>query len=294
MKFANCLSVLLSFAGCAFGAAIARDETAAEDIRAIYLFKDVMVSDTTALQTSGFNTVLMFGVGFLENGDIMYYSNTAGSSDVLVASNGAYVGGTALAQKVLSLKSAPGTGINRVEITSNSIHLKELMASPGPGSDTRLYRNLAALKEAWNLDGYNNNDEAIYDLASTVTFAKMVGEIGLHFTIVPYTRASFWASVKSQVGDLLDRVYLQCYDGGAGNNPYSWESTLGIKIVPLIWVTNDSKPVYGTTPAQARTRFAGWEAQSSLAGGGYWNDYDIEKMGLSYTEYGQVLKDLFP
>jgi hypothetical protein len=31
-----------------------------------------------------------------------------------------------------------------------------------------------------------------------------------------------------------------------------------------------------------------------LGGGGYWNDYDIEKMGLSYAEYAGVLKEVFP
>jgi hypothetical protein len=93
---------------------------------------------------------------------------------------------------------------------------------------------------------------------------------------------------------LLDRVYLQCYDGGARNDPASWRSTLGLKVVPLIWVINDSKPSFGTTAAQARTRFAGWNQRSALAGGGYWNDYDIEKMGLSYKEYGDVLTSVFP
>lgn len=44
---------------------------AASSIRSIYLFKDVMKSNTTSLKTSGFNTVVMFGVGILGNGDIM-------------------------------------------------------------------------------------------------------------------------------------------------------------------------------------------------------------------------------
>ncbi|KAJ2969383.1 hypothetical protein NUW58_g10002 [Xylaria curta] len=46
---------------------------AASDIRSIYLFKDVLKSNTTALKTTGFNTVIMFGVGILGNGDIMVW-----------------------------------------------------------------------------------------------------------------------------------------------------------------------------------------------------------------------------
>ncbi|RYP13448.1 hypothetical protein DL767_010728 [Monosporascus sp. MG133] len=251
--------------------------------------------------TSGFNTLVIFGVGVLDNGDIMYYSNTPGSADVLAASNGSYVGGAELADKVRSFKTGDGTGVNRVEICMNAQHVRELMRSPGPGSTTALYRNFAALKTAWDLDAVNNDDESIYDVGSTVAFAKMLGEIGYKYTIVPYTNSRFWASITTQINSglaepdlLLDRVYLQCYDGGAGNDPGSWQSTLGMKVVPLVWVTNDSKPSQGTTVSQARSKFAGWNSRSTLAGGGYWNDYDIEKMGLSYTAYGDVLTSIFP
>ncbi|KAI0883530.1 uncharacterized protein GGS22DRAFT_32484 [Annulohypoxylon maeteangense] len=274
--------------------------TADTSIRAIYLFKDVLKSNTASLKTSGFNSLIMFGVGILENGDIMYYSNTPGSSDALVASNGSYVGGDALAEKVRSFKTGD-TGVNRLEISMNSQHVKDLVQSPGTGSSTPLYRNFAALKEAWDLDAVNNDDESIYDVSSTVAFAKMLGNVGYKYTIAPYTNTGFWKSLITQTNNglgepnlLLDRVYLQCYDGGAGNNPASWQSTLGLKVVPLVWVTNDSKPSQGITAAQAKSRFQSWTAQTTLAGGGYWNDYDIEKMGLSYTDYGNVLKSVFP
>ncbi|KAI2616674.1 hypothetical protein GGS26DRAFT_443149 [Hypomontagnella submonticulosa] len=285
--------LLLQQVSAAFGAT-------ASSIRAIYLFKDVLKSNTASLKSSGFNSVIIFGVGIIDNGDIMYYSNTPGSTDTLVASNGSYVGGAALADKVSSFKTGD-TGINRIEISMNAQHVRDLMANPGPGPETRVYRNFAALKEAWKLDAVNNDDESIYDVASTVTFAKMLGKVGLKYTIAPYTYTSFWTSVKTQVNSglaepnlLLDRVYLQCYDGGAGNDPGSWQNTLGMKVVPLVWVTNDSKPSQGITAAQARSRFTSWNSRSAVAGGGYWNDYDIEKMGLSYTAYGEVLTSVFP
>ncbi|KAI0143641.1 hypothetical protein GGR57DRAFT_483580 [Xylariaceae sp. FL1272] len=144
-----------------FAPAVLASVEATSSIRSLYLFKDAMVSNTTAIKTSGFNSVIIFGVGILADGGIMYYSNTPGSSDVLVASNGAYVGGDALAAKVLSLKQG-ATGINRVEISMNSQHVKDLMASPGPGSNTPLYQNFAALKTAWSLDAVNNDDESLY------------------------------------------------------------------------------------------------------------------------------------
>lgn len=271
---------------------------ATSHVRSIYLFKDVMKSDTISLKTSGFNSVIIFGIGILANGDIMYYSNTPGSNDTLVASNGGYVGSVELAEKVLSFKTGT-TDINRVEISTNAAHIGDLMSSPGPGSTTRVYRNFAALKAAWNLDAVNSDDESIYDISSTVTFAKMLGAIGYKYTIAPYTYENFWATIISQINKgltspLLDRAYLQCYDGGAGNDPASWQSYLGMKVVPLVWVTNDSKPYDGSTPAQANASFKSWVSEGTLAGGGYWNDYDIEKMGSSYTAYAGVLKTWFP
>ncbi|KAH6850510.1 hypothetical protein B0I37DRAFT_115760 [Chaetomium sp. MPI-CAGE-AT-0009] len=274
---------------------------AAGNIRSIFLFKDVMKSNTTALKTSGFNTLIIFGVGVLSNGDIMYYSNTPGSSDVLVASGGAYVGGDALAAKVRSFKTGD-TLVDRVEICMNSQNIRELMASPGAGPNTPLYRNFAALRAAWGLDAVNNDDESIYDTASTVAFAGMLGDIGYRYTIAPYDagRMAFWAGVVSRANQarpgLLDRVYLQLYDGGAGNVPANWQTRLGMKVVPILWVINDSKPQFGQSPAQARSRLAQWSREAEVAGGGLWNDYDIEKMNLayaSYAEYGNILREIF-
>lgn len=273
---------------------------AAQSTRAIFLFKDVLKSDTESLKTSGFNSLIIFGVGILGNGDIMYYSNTEGSDDVLLASGGEYVGGDELAEKVRSFKEGE-TGVDRLEVSMNSQHVEELMNDPGPGEDTPLYRNFAALKEAWSLDAVDNDDEAIYSAPSTVAFAKMLGEVGYKYTIAPYTNPDFWIAVIGQANEgldgeerLVDRAYLQCYDGGRYNNPQGWQDALGIGVIPLIWVTNDSKPGEGFSADQARARFGEWPGVAELAGGGYWNDYDIEKMGLSYEEYGDVLRDLFP
>lgn len=273
----------------------------AASIRSIFLFKDVMKSETAALKTSGFNSLVIFGIGILDNGDIKYYSNTPGSKDVVVASNGSYVGGDALASKVRSFKTGNDTTVDRVEISMNSQHVKALMARPGPGTDTPLARNFQALKAAWGLDAVNNDDESLYDVASTVAFGKMLGAVGYKYTIAPYTNARFWAQITTQLNAglrqpdlLMDRVYLQCYDGGAGNDPAGWQSSLGMKVVPLVWVTNDSKPGQGTSVAQARSRFTSWSQRGAVAGGGYWNDFDIEKMKLSYKDYGDVLLKAFP
>jgi len=62
----------------------------------------------------------------------------------------------------------------------------------------------------------------------------MLANIGYKYTIVPYTNIDFWATITTQINEgrttpdlLMDRVYLQCYDGGADNDPGDWQSMLG-------------------------------------------------------------------
>ncbi|EOO01386.1 putative coagulation factor 5 8 type domain-containing protein [Phaeoacremonium minimum UCRPA7] len=277
--------------------------TIAESEKSIFLFKDVLQSNTTGLTTSGFNTLLIFRIGVLENGDLVYYS-TGGAGEAVdapVVTNGSYIGGAALADKIKSFKTGV-TRIDRVEVSLVSQdttfqNIRAMISESGTGSDTVLYQSFEALRNAWDLDALNNDDESVYDVSSTVSFATMLGTIGYKYTIAPYTSINFWNTIKTQINsevpDLLDRVYLQVYDGGAGNNPETWQDTLGMKISPIVWVTNDAKPSQGTTPAQAQTKFSGWYTQYAVAGGGYWNDYDIEKMNSSYVEYGGVLTSVF-
>ncbi|KAH8890149.1 coagulation factor 5/8 type domain-containing protein [Thozetella sp. PMI_491] len=275
----------------------------AEDAKALFLFKDAMQSNTTGLLDTGFNTLLLFRIGVLANGDLVYYS-TGGAGEAVdapVITNGTYVGGDALAEKILSFKTGNST-VERVEVSllSNDAtfqNIRTLVNTNGTGPDTPLYQNFKALKDAWNLDGVDNDDEGVYDVSSTVTFGLMLADMGYKYSAAPYTNINFWLSVTSQlntaVPNLFDRVYLQCYDGGAGNNPASWQTSLGMKITPIVWVVNDAKPSQSTTVDQALTKFTNWSSTAAVAGGGYWNDYDIEKMGSSYDAYAGVLNTVF-
>ncbi len=286
-------------------AAAAPGDSATAGIRSLFLFKDVLESNATALATSGFNTLILFSFGVLGNGDVVYYTtNTkAGGSHTTVAANGAYVGGDALAARVQSFKRAPSAAVNRVEICMSSSgtafqNVSALLRRDGRGPATVLARNFAALRAAWALDAFNNDDESVYDVASTVRFAQLLGAAGYRYTAAPYTNMRFWTAVHAQLNEttpgLLDRIYLQEYDGGAGNNPGTWQTALGRKVVPILWVTNDAKPSQGATAAQAQSQFRAWASRYAVAGGGYWNDYDIEKMGSSYAAYANVLLSVFP
>ncbi|KAI2631285.1 hypothetical protein GGS21DRAFT_544637 [Xylaria nigripes] len=199
-----------------------------------------MKSNTTVPKTYGFNTAVIFGVGILDNGDIMvwHFSIQPPSSMVTRSSFTNYnpeVGEDALAAKMQSFKTGTAD-INQVEISVNS-------------------QNFVALKATWDLHAVNNNDESIYDINTTIQFAQMLDEIGNDGPAVPDI--------------LLDHAYFQCYDCSANNDPTIWASLLGFDVIPLFWVKDESKPTFGTSAAQAETKLTDWKAAGGLVGGGF-------------------------
>ncbi|CZT18813.1 uncharacterized protein RCC_04657 [Ramularia collo-cygni] len=277
-----------------------------DPIKALFLFKDVLSSNTTAITTTGFNTLLIFNVEVTNTSDLVYPRRTGVGDDIStpLVSNGTYISNTnttLLASQIRSLKSLPNSQISRVEVTLVSGYptfenIRDAINRDGISPDTTLYRNFAALKEAWGIDAINNDDEGVYDIPSTILFSHMLGNMGYQLSGAPYTNITFWKNVtqtvNSQTPGLWDRMYLQCYDGGSGNDPTEWEEGVGMKTVPLLWVTNDAKPAEGKTPMEAEVVFEGYE-RDAVVGGGYWNDYDIEKLGGSYEEYEGVLEKVF-
>ena len=77
------------------------------------------------------------------------------------------------------------------------------MRNPGLGSAPTLYRNFEALKIAWSLGAVNNDDESIYDVASTVAFARMFGAMGYKYTIALYTNTLFGSVLRHNLITVL-------------------------------------------------------------------------------------------
>jgi hypothetical protein len=235
------------------------------------------------LRSSGFTTVIFWSVHVDVNGDLVLNND-------LIASNGVYVGNTDWPGYVQSLKQQP-TSVNRIELsvgsggTSDWQHIQTLIQNGGTGPDSILYRNFQALYEALGPDAINDDDESCFDLSSTVAFARMTEAIGYrNFTIVPFTDMGFWGSVTAELGQFLDRAYLQEYSGGSGNDPQAWTQQLGMPVDPGLWCKNGPGCAEGSSPSEIGSAMAYWRQDAGIPGGFIWLYDDIQKC-LSSTSY---------
>ncbi|WP_150107685.1 hypothetical protein [Pedosphaera parvula] len=192
-------------------------------------------SQINGLRASGFTTMVLFTMSVQTNGDFTF------SDGSTVCSGGVYVGPSNWASLINQCRAAQ-TSINRIEMCiaqwgdTSFRNIKNRIAADGTGSGTVLYRNLQALKSALGIDAIDYDDETIYDASSAISFGQMCGAVGMKVSLCPYTNPGYWQAVKAGLGSTCDQVYLQCYDGGAGNNPTTWNSYFGgLKVIPGYW-----------------------------------------------------------
>lgn len=185
------------------------------------------------LRNSGFQYVVLFNINVESDGTLKCDGET-------VCQNGSYVYGQTnpeYVNDIKKLKQAP-TAITRIEIciggwgNESYNHIKDLIRANGTGSNTILYRNFKALKDAIPvIDAVNNDDEHCYDADSAEKFHKMMNQLGYKTTLAPYTNKTFWQKLASGLGSgICDRIMVQCYDGGAGNNPKDWHLLDGVTV----------------------------------------------------------------
>lgn len=229
-------------------------------------------ADTAMLKTK-YTTVILFVVDVESNGDLNYNGNH------LLVQNGRYVGDPGWGARLAALKTAPTT-IHRIEVCTGGsgarsfFHIQDLIAAQGIGPSSILYKNFQVLKNALGVDAIDYDDELDYDAGSSVAFGNLVASLGMKVTLAPYNNEGYWQSVKSQLGTEVDAVYLQCYDGGAGNDPGYWNSVFGgFKVQPGDW---DNESV-----ATVQAKMANWAAVDGVTGGFIWllDDRDAATAG---------------
>ena len=180
------------------------------------------------LKASGFTYVILFDVTVQANGDLTTDGQT-------ICSNGSYVFGATNPNYIADVNALKTgvTSINRVETciggwgSHSYTNIRNLVNSQGTGTGSILYRNFRALKTAIpSIDAINNDDEEAYDVNSATAFHVMLADIGYKTTLAPYMNKPYWqnlaTNVNNQRGGTVDKVYLQWYEGGGGNNPCDW------------------------------------------------------------------------
>ena len=240
------------------------------------------------IRTSGFNTVIVWTIHIDAQGNLNF------NAEFPIVSNGKYIGTSKYPAfaKNMSLLKTPPTSVTRIEFglsasgSSTFSNIKTLIASQGTGSTSMLYKNFKALKDSIPvIDALNFDDESTYDVASSVKFAVMLAGLGYKVGLCPYTNSNYWTSVASQTNNqskgTVDAIYLQCYDGGAGNNPCSWNFN-GLPIYPGLWDTKDS-------PSGVQTKLTNWKKQCAQVQGGFMWLYDDFKGTASTKQYASAI-----
>lgn len=294
MSNAGCVTRRLSLA-CALVASLTFGASAMAD-SAVYGGGPFFSGGTTVmndLRASGFTTVMVWSIHVNQNGDLNL-------NDKALIANGEYVGDNPdWAAQLATLKQAP-TSVNRIEVsigaggTTDFESIQSLVASQGTGPDSVLYRNFQKLKELTGADAANFDDESAYDVASATAFGQMLVGQGYAITFAPYTNRNFWVSLKTNLGTAVDRIYLQDYSGGTGNDPKSWSDALGMAVQPGLWSRHGDSCTQGDDPASVKAQMSAWRQTAGITGGFMWLYDDIQKCtapGLTTADYAAAIND---
>ena len=220
------------------------------------------------LKKSGFSYVILFNINVESDGTLTCDGET-------VCKDGMYVFGNTQPEYVsdiTSLKQWP-TNIRRIDIciggwgNESYSRIQSLVNSQGTGSGSILYRNFKALKEALPvIDGVNNDDEHCYDVASAASFHIMMSDLGYKTSLAPYMNKSYWENLATRINSArpgaCDRVMVQCYDGGAGNNPCDWH----INGLPLY----AGRTNYQSSMEESISQMQSWKDNCGVSGGFVW------------------------
>ncbi|MFL5239201.1 MAG: hypothetical protein ACJ8EL_16715 [Rhizomicrobium sp.] len=235
----------------------------------VYMHNDTNIRE---LRNAGFNELIVWSVEVGSTGDLNL------NGEFPLTANGKYIGDQTwprFAHDLTNIKTGKVTRIT-FSIGSSNIgdfqHIKALVDSQGTGKKSILYKDFAALLAALPIDAIDLNDENSYDSISTTKFALMLGKLGLHVTINPYTNNTYWTSlvsnINSQTPGLVDGVHLQTYAGGNGNNPcVNWDFG-GVPVYPGLSDQASAPPF--VTPKQAKEKLAAWHTQCGITGAWLW------------------------
>jgi hypothetical protein len=237
------------------------------------IYKNDDKTNIKELKTSGFNEVMVWSVEVKTNGDLNL------NGEFPIVTSGKYVGDQTWPKFAKALRTMKTGKVTRITLSIGSSNfgdfqnLKALVDSQGTGKKSILYKDFQAIAKALPVDAIDLDDENSYDSESTVKFALMLGGLGYHVTMNPYTNNTYWQSVVStingQMPGLVDAIHLQTFAGGQGNSPCSSEWDFGgVPVYPGLSDQTGAPPYKSPTAAEAQLKT--WHGQCGITGAWLW------------------------
>jgi hypothetical protein len=224
------------------------------------------------LKTSHFNELIVWSVEVGSTGNLNL------NGEFPLTSAGAYIGNSTYPDFPKDLKKIKKGTVTRITLSVGSSNygdwenVKALVDSQGTGPTSILYKDFAAIKKALPIDAVDFDDENGYDASSTEAFAVMLGNLGYHVTMNPYTNNNYWISVVSAINTQLpgtvDGIHLQTFAGGEGNNPCSGWNFGTVPVYPGL-SDQTAAPPY-KSPQAAEAALKAWNKECGISGGWLW------------------------
>lgn len=201
-----------------------------------YAGNDVYTEDEKQLQTlkdSGITTVIPWTIHIAhENGEspMGKRGDLSLNATYPLASEGQYWGDPMWNSRLQRLKT--GGTVNRIILSIGCCGQFNKIADLGTDHRSILYQNFQAIRTALPaIDGIDFDNESNYGDDTTVDFALMLSDIGFkEVTFCPYVSEDTWINwlqaINKKRPGFVTGFHLQCYSGGAGNDPVDWMKAL--------------------------------------------------------------------
>jgi hypothetical protein len=140
-----------------------------------------------------------------------------------------------------------------------------------------------------------------YDQTSFTAFCKMLIEIGFNITFCPYENSDYWTGslniLNFYKAGAVKWWNLQCYAGGAGNNPNTWTGYI-TSAIPTFntdgyilasdWSRNYNsvdKMWQGDCVPAFKSLMKSFKGEKSVGGGFLWNIDQVEEYAEEIRKY---------
>ena len=255
----------------------------------------------TALQQSGFTSVILWTLHVDPDGTLVY-------NDTVIVENGVFAATFSYLPDLVNQLTATGSSVRNVLFCIGSggvndfTNIQALLATDA--GKLTLNRNFHALSSALPIHGYDFDDEDLYDAGTLANLSTMLCDNNqMIITYCPYAEQSTWNAAVQKVyawdqeqspplGQSVQWWNLQCYSGGADNDPAQWVQQLpsGAGITgPASYII----PGYDASlqdPASIERTFHGLaQSDPGIAGGFLWNSSAIFASQYTPRDYAQAI-----